>query len=249
MSDPFPENQLAFTLAPLVSDSTSATIKEALDRSRVSGLRWVQIAATMPGLRPRDLDSSARRDLVASLRRRELNLAGLDAWIPAEHFVDAAKSDRAVASMVEIIAMAGELGRVPVSLIMPKSAEVVDALVAAAERSGIELADHGVDALSRAAGAGVGIGIDPAACLANGGDPAAAVHAAAGALVSARLVDLMRSGMRGPIGSEHELRLDVQAYKIALSVNAYRRPVVIDARQWIDPLRGIEQTVRVWDQT
>lgn len=232
------------TLAPLVADASGDAIKAALDQVASLRLRHVQIAATMSGLRPRDLDRTARRDLLAALRRRELSLSGLDAWIPSEHFADSSLADRAVGATVEIIALAADLGRVPVSLVMPASSEAAAAISEAALHAGVSLADHAIDAPPRE---GMGVGIDPAAHLSHNKDPVAAVHAASRRLVAARLVDLLRSGLRGPIGSSHEGRLNVQEYRIALSVNEHQRPVIIDARQWSDPQRGIEQSIRAWN--
>lgn len=237
-------NELSVTLAPLVYDMSGEAVKSALDRVAALRLRRVQVAATMPGLRPRDLDRTARRDLLASLRRRELALSGLDAWIPAAHFTDAAHIDRAVQALTEIIALAADLERVPVSLIMPNDDGIAQSLADAGQRAGVALADHAVPPSSRP---GVGVGIDPAAYLAANKNPEDAVHAAGQRLVSARLVDLLRSGMRGPIGSNHEDRLDATAYKIALSVNAFQRPVIIDARQWSEPWRGVEQCILAWN--
>lgn len=243
MSETSAANQLSVTLAPLVSDASGDAIKAALDRVAALRLRRVQVAATMPGLRPRDLDRAARRDLLASLRRRELTLSGLDAWIPLAHFADATTADRAVQAVMETIALAADLDRVPVSLIMPEDLAIAQTLIAAAHRAGVALADH---SLQPSGLEGLGVGVDPAAHLAANRKPEDAVHAAGRRLVAARIVDLLRSGMRGAIGSSHDDRLDVTAYKVALSVNDYQRPIIIDARQWSDLWRGIEQSMRVW---
>lgn len=237
---------LSVTLAPLVEDSSGDAIKAALDRIAALRIRHVQIAATMQGLRPRNLSRSARRDLLASLRRRELLLSGVDAWIPAAHFADAAHVDRAMQTASEIIDLAADLGRVPVSLALPAHASeeaIVRLLIEQAHRVGVALADHAVPPSPLEA---VGCGIDPAAWLSLGKDPVAAVHGAAGRLSSARLVDLLRSGMRGPIGNSGDGRLDVAAYKIALAVCGYQKPMVIDARQWSEPWHGVEQTMNAW---
>ena len=44
----------------------------------------VQLSAAQAGLRPRELDRSARRDLLATLRRRELAVAGIDDGLDVE---------------------------------------------------------------------------------------------------------------------------------------------------------------------
>lgn len=236
---------LSVTLAPLVDDASGTAIKAALDRVASLGLGHVQIAANMPGLRPRDLDHAGRRDFLSSLRRRELQPSGMDAWIPAEHFIDPARADRAAAAMAEIITLAADLGRVPVSTILPTVEEIAQTIVEQAQRSGVPIADHAVPPSDRP---GVGYGIDPAAWLSCHKDPVAAIHTCGSRLVAARLDDLTRSGLRGPAGSPHEGRLDVSAYRIALSINGHRRPPVIDARQWNDAWRGVEQSIRAWSQ-
>ena len=61
------------------------------------------------GLRPRELDRSARRDLASVLRRFELELSGVDLWIPPGHFVDGLHSDRAVEAVVEAVRFVVEM--------------------------------------------------------------------------------------------------------------------------------------------
>lgn len=233
---------LAPTLGPLLTAGAAARDLFA----RLSGMRFrfVQLSATHPGLRPRDLDQSARRDLLATLRRNELAAAGLDAWIPQSHFDESTKVDRAVSALIETIDLAADLGRVPVSVMMPNEPSGIEMIINRAAHRGVELADHRIPVA--AAPQEVGVGIDPAAWLSQGHDPAAAVTANATRLVAARLSDLLSSGMRGPIGDRREGRLNILAYQVALSVSGYRRPVVVDARQWIDPWGGLAQSAQAW---
>ncbi len=214
--------------------------RRALERLAALGLRHVQLSATQGGLRPRDLDRSARRDLAAILRRHELAVSGIDAWIPAAHFLDAARVDRAVALVVGTIGLAEDLGRCPVSLTLPAASGIAGAILGPAAQRGVHVADHAVTPSPDAA-----VGIDPVACLAADVDPAAVATAAGPRLASARLADLLTSGMRGPIGSV-EARLDVLAYRVALSVADYDRAVVVDVRQWVDPWGGLTQTREAW---
>ncbi len=239
---------LAVTIAALEMEP-----RRAFDRLGEMGFRWVQLSATMAGMRPRELDRSARRDLKATLRRKEMGLAGIDIWIPQGHFVDSANVDRAAAAALDAIGLAADLGRCPVSLTLPGVEEgekgegvetVIGALVEQAGHVGVELADHAVGGVLRA---GVGVGIDPAAYLAVNDDPAAAVAKAGEKLAAARLCDLLVSGMRGPIGDAQEGMLDVMAYRVALSLAAGLRAVVVDARQWFSPWEGLEQTAAVWE--
>ena len=200
--------------------------------------------------RARDLSDSGRRDLAATLRRKALAISGIDIWIPPDHFVDPAQVDRALAAVRETVELAAVLGRCPVSLTLPSpGAEatdfggVVESLTDHAMRHGVHVANHAVAVSSLH---DLGIGIDPAALLGHGRDPARQVVAHAPRLISARLCDLLRSGVRGPVGNSPEARFDVLAYRVALTTAAYSRPVVVDGRQWPDPLRGLEQTREVW---
>ena len=258
MSDRTPNlqsNFLAPTLEPLVSDDGGPSIRQAFDQLQKLGFRAVQLTATQPGMRPRELDASARRDLISILRRRELSVAGLDLWIPPKHFLDAATADRAATAVQQAIELGADLGRVALSLSLPhlnasdsaagQLKTIIDAIGAYGEKFGVAIANHATPQ-PRIEGSNIGVGIDPAAWLSQGKDPAAACLEHGDHLVSARLCDLWQSGLRGPIGNSREGQLDLTQYKVALSVTRYSAPIVIDARQWTDPWRGIEQTRAAW---
>jgi sugar phosphate isomerase/epimerase len=236
-----PALPLAPTLAALVGPP-----RAAMGRLSKLGFRHVQLSAAQGGLRPRELDRSARRDLLSTLRRHELRPAGLDLFIPHRDHLDPATADRAAAAVLDAIALAGALERCPISLTLPaEGAEgMVESALAEAERWGVELADHQVDPEGDGP---VGLGIDPAAWLAVGEDPVAAVIRFGPRLASARLVDLLLGGTRGPVGDPHDGRLDVSAYRVALSVAGYQRPVVLDARQWSRPEEGMVKSKEVWE--
>jgi sugar phosphate isomerase/epimerase len=216
------------------------------------GFSSVQLSATQSGLRPRDLDQSARRDLLATLRRLELELAGVDLWIPPAHFLEAVHIDRAVGAMLSAIEFAADLGRVPVSVALPHEIndEILEAISEAAHRHGAPIADHAIPTADsqrpQADSELLSVGIDPASWLAAGLDPSEGVVRAGDALQSARLCDLSSTGLRAPVG-ESDGRLDVHAYRASLSVAGYRRPIVVDARQWADPWRGVERTAEMWN--
>lgn len=245
---------LAATIAPLPGDP-----REALQRLARTRCRFVQFSAAQPGMRPRELDAGARRGLRARLRQLELEVSGIDLWIPTAHFDDTARVDRAVEALREAIILAADLGRVPVSVLLP--AEVDDALRPAieqllteAERRGVDLADHAVTrrdvALMNAHR--LMVGIDPPGWIASSRDPVGAVLDTGHRLRSARLCDLTSAGMRAPVQagsarSPHDdAQLDVSAYAIALAAIGYERPVVIDARQWQDPWTGVERSIDAW---
>lgn len=124
--------------------------------------------------------------------------------------------------------------------------DALDGLASLAARLGVVIADHALDAMQRTTRDGFGVGIDPALWVAAGRDPSAAVMNAAVHLAATRLVDSFRSGMRGPILEPGESRLDVTAYRVALDLIGFRSPLVVDARQWRDPLAGVETTIRRW---
>ena len=66
------------------------------------------------------------------------------------------------------------------------------------------------------------------------------------ALGAVRVVDLQRSGMRGPIGQKGKARLDVAALRVALDVAGFHGLPVVDARQWLAPADGLARSVACW---
>lgn len=258
-----PRPPLAATVGSLV-EAGQGTPREALLAIAGHGYAAVQWSATTPSMRPREFDGSARRGLAAELRRLELRCAGVDAWVPPGHLLDPTTIDRAIAAIEQAIRFAAEMVlpggsadlRPTVSLLLPTDAELaarptiagqlreaLRQLSVLAEREGVAVADH---ALDRIADSPLAIGIDPGAFLAAGRDPSAAVLAAGARLAGARLVDCFRSGLRGPILEPGESRLDVTAYRVALECVGFHRPLVVDARQWRDPLRGLIATIERW---
>jgi sugar phosphate isomerase/epimerase len=199
------------------------------------GFRAVQLSAAQPGLRPRELDRSGRRELLARLRMLRLPAAGLDLWIPPGHFVDPAWVDRAVATVAGAVELAADLGRCPVSLAFPGldlasgPIPIVEAISEHALRFGVRLADHAVPPAiaspDAAPSPSLGAGIDPAAWLGRGEDPVAAVAKYARHLVTVRVCE--------------DPRLDVEAYRQALGTAGYRGPVVVDLRRSAQPWRAL----------
>jgi len=256
MFEQTPGIRLAAAIEPL-----GPVVREAFATLRAAGVRGVQWPAAAAGLRPRDLDRGARRDLRAVLRRFELELAGLDLPIPPEHFADPARVDRAVAATEEAVRFASEFARVPVCMRLPvpgasgaggadeaasDGAEAaIAAVLAAADRHGVRLADETVPlAVGTPHGEVVGLGLDPVALLAAGVDPAGAALEHASAIVSARLSDLDAAGVRVPPGRGG--RLDVVRYRVALEIGGVGGFVVVDPRQWSDPRGGIVASVEAW---
>jgi hypothetical protein len=228
---------LSVTLQPLGS------VAEALDAVAALGLAGVQFDASDPDLRPRDMSESARRDLAAGLRRRGLVASGVDCFVPVARFTDATRVERAVEAVEGSILLAERLGRVPVCLFLPGGArDVADSLEREAQRRGVTLADFGWPV---AEGRGA-VGIDPAVLLGEGADPATVLPGLSSRLAAARVVDLLRSGMRGPIGEPGGARLDAMAYRLAIEMSGFRGLPVIDCRQWQAPLQGVRLCAARW---
>jgi hypothetical protein len=60
------------------------------------------------------------------------------------------------------------------------------------------------------------------------------------------VVDLLRSGLRGPIGEQGGSRLDAMAYRLALEMAGFSGLPVIDCRQWQSPQQGVRWCASRW---
>ncbi len=242
MDSPHFDSMFALTIGPL-----SMPARAAMDQCDRLNIRYVQWSANYPGMRPRDLDGSARRDLLASLRRRTLAPAGIDLWIPLDHFTENEHSERAAEALLATIILAEDLGGIPISTAFPandSTQHILDVIQSEAHRRGVVIADHNTKATPQSLPA-LKIGIDPAAVIACGDNPSSAVVDAGRNCKSARISDLLTSGTRGPIGRP-DGQLDVQAYRAALAAIEYDQPVVVDCRGWIDHWNGIRQSLHTW---
>ena len=225
--------RLGVTLGPL------GPALEAIDLAAGWGLAAVQLDAADPSMRPRDMGTSARRDLSSVLRRKGLVASGIDCFVPVERFADPSRVERSIDAVLSSLALAEALGRVPVSMQVPSDPSAAT-LQAEAARRGVPLVDFTREAV------GACVGVDPAATLAAGGDPVAEVHRAAGRIGAARVVDLLRSGMRGPIGDASGSRLDALAFRLALEMSGFRGFPVVDCRQWSGAGEGVVATAKRW---
>lgn len=238
----FPHLAESCSLAGLASPAASpeAPWGEA-PRDRIAwiasrGFRSIQLDGALSGIRARDLDRSARRDLAALLKRSGLDLSGIDLWIPAAHFASAAHADRAVAAVLSACELAAELsallsglGRiVAVDAGPAPSSGVLESLGRGAQRLGVELADHRWPRAQPGpeTPTGISIGIDPASIIAQGSDPATEVSRLSAPPSQARLSDL--SGIGRTIAGRG--RLDVAGYEAALFTRGYTRALVVDPR-------------------
>ena len=222
------------------------------------GFRRVTISASQVGMRPRELDQSARRGLRAELRRLELMCDAVDLFIPPEHFEQSEHVDRALGAVHAALDLAGDLGaqvlfvRLPNQAVDQEPSEATGALLSLAEGSPVRIADvslQGPAMKAHAAGdfVALGVGLDTAAWLADGRDPVEGVVSLGPALSGVRLVDLDETGTRSSVAPGG--RVDVQALRIALETGATSGVVVADARGWAQPVQGLQETLAAWQMS
>jgi sugar phosphate isomerase/epimerase len=257
----FPKIEISVAMVGLTGEGDRAASRQVIERlggMSTLGVRGVQIDGTRAGLRARELDRSARRDLAAMLRRLQIACSGLDVFVPSEHFASAATVDRAVASVVGAIELAAELrtlgagGETSVSVVLPKDAgaDVLRAIESAGEREGVRVADCAWrmrETESAVIGAVVGVGIDPAAVLSAGESPAKLAARLGVRVVSARLSDVVKGvgAVRCAPGAK-DGTLEMAAYHATLGVIGYRGMAVLDLRGVLDPAARIRGVVERW---
>ena len=229
---------ISFSLA--LAGLDAGDLRADLERASDAGYRAVQLNAASPACRPRDFDRSARRDLAAVLRRLELRTSGVDLWIPSRHFTDPAHVDRAVQSVIEAAAFAGELatltqGEAVLSVMLPAHDAIpgeLATMTAAAERHACRLADHRWPPQTTEH---LHVGLDPATVMIAAPDVSAssALASVHGRIATARLSDLDEAARVEPGHG----RLNLLAYLVTTTTCPHLRDVVVD-------LRGIP---RPWD--
>lgn len=240
---------LAATIAPLAAEMPALGVREAIAWLSELGLRGAQLSATDPATRARDLGASARRDLRATLARHELVCSGLDFFIPTAHYGDPAHVSRAFDALVGAIGLAADLGGAPVTAAIPPDAapDFRAAIGAEASRLGVVvLVPTGATPVEL--DAPFAATVDCATVLGESGRPEEAIARLGPRLGGVRLVDLLRSGLRGPILEPGESRLDALAVRMAIEVSGFAGLPVLDARQWQEPRRGIVDSARRWAQ-
>lgn len=242
---------LAATIEPLGPDA-----RESIAAVAAMGYRAVQLSATQPGMRPRELDAGDRRGLRGTLQRLGLVCGGIDLWIPPAHLSDPAHVDRAMSAVDGACGLAADLGRCGVCVTLPErlQSESWHVLCATADRHGVRIADFcvrgtGPEHHSEAPPELVGTGIDPAAILGAGLDPALHAASLGRRVCAARVVDLLASGMRGPPGEPEGARLDLAAFAASLALSGAAPACCADARQWADPRAGLQCTLARWSGT
>lgn len=247
---------LSLSLAGFAGIGAAPSVRELISRAAEIGYRGVALDTSAPGVRPRDLSRGARRDLAAMLRRHELIFAGADLWIPPAHFADAANTDRAIAAVASSLGLAREIASlvpgssatVSVSLPDEPAADVLQTLIAAARSLGARIADTrpGADANITTENAdAIGVGVDPASLLLTGFDPAAETARLGPLVANTRLSDADHAG-RAPLGAG---RLDLHAYKIALTLADAAGPIIADMRGLPAPHAAARAALDRWNTT
>lgn len=245
--------RLAPSLKPLVA-AGDGTVRAALEAIGKAGFEAVQLDATLPGTRPRDLSRRARRDLIALLSRRSVQPAGVDLFIPRRHFVEAEHLDRAMSATLAAIEFAADLGRIPLSIGLPMAElgnDAKAALAEAADGHSVPLAIHAEDQLEKLLAwlnevdqPTLGAALDPAAVLARGGKPGRTAQTIGSRLRVARLADLTDGAVRTALG---EGDLDVAGYRVSLDLLTSRLgPVVLDLRSLDQPLSAAVKARETW---
>lgn len=232
-------------------------VRQAIEQLADAGFSRVQLDAALPGIRPRELDQRARRDLLALVGRRGMTVAGLDLFIPRKDFLQADRVDRALSAVLAAVELAADLGRIPLHLPLPVKTlgdDVKSTLIDAADGRSVPLAVHAEDQLDDLAAwvddvdlPCLGMSIDPGALIAAGLNPVDLVHQHAKRLTGARLSDASvgDAATRCAIGAGE---LDVVAYRIALDLATRRHGgVVLDLRNVDHPLRAAAAARSTWD--
>ncbi len=247
---------LSVALAGMRRDSAlwSAGPRAAIEWAAACGFRAVHPDASASGLRPRELDRSARRDLAALLRRLGIKCSGLDLPIPPADFADASRAERALAATLGAIELAADLdalgagpggGRICLSLDPKAAPESLQRIRDRASTCGVLVADFTWPPREpREPADPIGVGIDPAQLLLAGEDAARAASRAGPALVAARLSDADTAG-RVAVGARGG-RLDRLAYLVAVATAGYRGPVILDLRGLAEQDRVARATLAGW---
>ena len=229
--------------------------RPALAMASRLGFRAVTLSAAQTGLRPRELDRSARRGLLAELRRLELECTGIDLFLPREHYEQSEHIDRALSAATQAIQLADDLGALSVFLRLPPAGEdgqrgdAIHALASAAAGARVRVSDISLDGQALASvrkgdDLPIDVAMDTAAWITEGSDPIAGIVELDARLGGIRLVDLDANGMRVPASMGRALDLD--AVRTGLEIGGFSGAVVLDARGWSDPINGLLGDLEAW---
>lgn len=176
---------LSLALTGLPIPDARERLTSAAEAAAHAGIPALHLDATLPGIRPRELDRSARRDLVAIVKRHNVSLTGCDLFIPPTHFTSPQHQQRAADAVRQAIVFAAELRTLGATAAVVcietaepaakptestvNSASLLSDLVSHARDHGVTLCDCTSDTSPLARG------LDIAAILARNEDPAAAI--------------------------------------------------------------------------
>ncbi|MBM4112964.1 MAG: hypothetical protein FJ253_06260 [Phycisphaerae bacterium] len=232
---------LSATLAPL-GDPESG-----LDFLGREGFEAVQLSASQPGMRPRELDGGARRALRERMRRLELAVSGIDLWIPAEHFGAASEVSRAIDAFLETLRLAEFLDRCAVSCTLPRDDAARDsraALLREAERRGVLLVDFAEGATTENS---IRVGLDLASIRPRELSVAESIASAGDGLGAIRLSLGAANGGRRPFRAGDEGMNLLRDLRSALRLGGATLRPVADARGWPDARAGLRSTRDAWN--
>ena len=243
---------LSLSLVGLGSTTESAGARRLIEHAAKLGPRAIRLDASLAGLRARDLDRSARRDLASLLRRLGVGFGGIDLWIPPEHFADPSRSERAVDAVRSAIDLCAELasldgrpaGRtLSITLGADSDAAASEVSIAAA-RATVRIVDHGPDAENRAGpDSPFSAGVDPASLLLRSLDPVQEVARLGNRVASPRLSDTDGISRVTPGHG----RLDLLSYHASLIVSGVATDAVLDARGLQSPDAQLREAIDAWD--
>ena len=250
---------LAPTLAPIVRASSNK-VATALTNLANLGFHSVQLDATIDGIRPRQLSTRARKDLLALMNRHAITPAGIDAFVPRDHLTDPAQQDRAVSAIHQAITLAADLGRIPVSLALHPTetpSDILCSILQTADATSVPLALHAEDLLPDLTSLlttqnlpFLGLALDPAAAIAYNHSPLDILNQHAKLIKIVRLSDAahrQQGPTRLPI-SAPDSSLDLTTFRISADLLPHRLgPIVLDLRQLPNPLQAAAQAKSAWD--
>lgn len=239
-TDPAERANLSATLGALGEPQA------ALEWLARMGFGAVQLSASQAGLRPRELDASARRGVRERLRRLELAPSGIDLWIPVEHFAAADTVSRAIDAFAATIAFAEFLGRIGVSCVLPAPESAPEArrsVIEEAARRGVRLADFAEGAKAEGP---VGAGVDQSRCRAASRSTVEAIACAGASLAAVRIGSTSADGRSAPIEPGSMAAFELAEIRLAIEVGGAHLTPVADARSWPDPPAGLASTIDAW---
>lgn len=212
------------------------------------GYRRLALDLTAAGIRPRELDRSARRGIAALLRRAELAVVGCDLLIPADHFISPGHVDRAIEASIHAIEFARELAalceaRPLITLELPGESEARSIIGASAEREGVLVAQLSAEEVGREGWSRLALNLP--AVMGEGGDGAGSIGSQGDSLAQVRITDLV-DGVRRPLGTAGG-KLEPLALVAAIAAASYGAcDPVIEVRGIAEQHTAAQTSLSAW---